>query len=257
MITNDQVRFFARQFKTNESTVRREYLQIFFLNKLYKQKGSSKIFFKGGTAIHLLFGAPRFSEDLDFTVELPENKFISFINSVFNEFSQEEDVAFKERKTLAGKRFLLTAKPTVFPYATFTNLDFSFREKVMQPEKSILDTTYPVVFTSFVYHLSLNEICAEKIRAILTRQKGRDFFDLWFLISKGASLDNELVKKKLQYYKITGDQVKPLIKKIQEFPTKEFVADLRPFVPINERGELEKRFEYIKAYLSNKLSGSL
>lgn len=256
MITNDQIKSFARRFNTNESTVFREYLQILLLNKLYKQEDSSKVFFKGGTAIHLLFGAPRFSEDLDFTVELPEAKFILFINSVFDEISKEEEISFKERATIAGKRFLLTAKPGVFTFATFINLDFSFREKVMQPRKSTFETAYPVIFTSFIYHLSPEEICAEKIRAILTRQKGRDYFDLWFLMSKGASISSELVKKKLQYYKITGSQVKPLIKKIQEFPTKEFVADLRPFVPINERGELEKRFEYIKAYLSDKFNSS-
>ena len=44
------------------------------------------------------------------------------------------------------------------------DLDFSFREKVFQPSKSTFDTVYPVIFTSFIYHLSSEEICAEKIR---------------------------------------------------------------------------------------------
>lgn len=257
MIDHNQIKSLAIRFNTNESTVFREYLQIIFLNKLYKQKDSSKVFFKGGTAIHLLLGAPRFSEDLNFTVELPETNFIPFINTVFNEIFKEEEISFKERETITGKRFLLTAKPGALSYATFINLDFSFREKVLQPRKSTIDTPYPIIFTSFIYHLSPEEICAEKIRAILTRQKGRDYFDLWFLMSKGVIVNSELVKKKLQYYKITGSQIKPLIKNIQEFPVKDFVADLRPFVPINERGELEKRFEYIKTYFSEKLNGSL
>lgn len=254
MITKDQINSFSRKLKTNESTVFREYLQVLFLNKLYKHSKSQKIFFKGGTAIHFLFGAPRFSEDLDFTVMLPEKEFLSIINDVFIELAKEEDVSFKERKTIAGKRFLLTANPDVLPYATFINLDFSFREKVLKPEKSTFDTVYPIIFTSFIYHLSKDEICAEKIRAIMTRQKGRDFFDLWFLISKGASINSNFVKEKLNYYKIKGDQINTLIEKVKQFSEKEFIIDLKPFVPINERSKLKEQFTYIKKYLLNNLS---
>lgn len=254
MITRDQIQSFARQFKTNESTVFREYLQLLFLNKLYKHKESSRIYFKGGTAIHFLFKAPRFSEDLDFTVMLAEKDFNPFINTIFAELEKEEEVSFKERKTITGKRFLLTASSVILPYATFINLDFSFREKVWQPEKSTLDSPYPIIFTSFIYHLSAQEICAEKIRALLTRRKGRDFFDLWFLISQGISLNNNLIKEKLLYYRITDTQLKTLADKIRNFSEKEFIIDLRPFVPISEREKLKERFEYIQAYLLDKLT---
>lgn len=253
MITKDQINFFSRKFKTNESTVFREYLQILFLNKLYKREESKGIFFKGGTAIHLLLGAPRFSEDLDFTVAMNEKEFVIFINTVFIEIAKEEEITFKERKSIAGKRYLLTAKAGVLPYATFINLDFSFREKVLQPTKSTLDSSYPIIFTSFIFHLSAEEICAEKIRALLTRQKGRDLFDLWFLISKGISINNKFVQEKLLYYKIGDNQLKKLLEKIQKFPEKEFILDIRPFVPTGEREKLKERFDYIQAYLINKI----
>jgi len=256
MISSNQVKFFAKKFNANESTILREYLQIFFLNELYKQKNSAKVYFKGGTAIHLLFGAPRFSEDLDFTVMLSEAIFMQLINSVFSEVSKNEEISFKQRRTIAGKTFLLTAKPGILPYATFINLDFSFREKVIQPEKSTIDTPYPILFNSFIYHLSLEEMCAEKIRAIFTRQKGRDFYDLWFLISKGVSINNELVEEKLQHYKITVSQFKSLLDKTKNFSKKDFILDIRPFVPINQRDKLGEQFDYIKSYLVNKLSGA-
>lgn len=257
MITKDQIDFFSRKFKTNESTVFREYLQLVFLNKLYKREESNQIFFKGGTAIHFLWNAPRFSEDLDFIVEVVEKKFLSFINSVFAEIAKEEEITVKEKKTITGKRFLLTAIPGVLRYATFINLDFSFREKVLRPERSILETPYPIVFTSFVYHLSGEEICAEKIRALLTRQKGRDFFDLWFLLSKGVSIDNDLITRKLHYYQISERQFNSLLQKLEKFPEKEFIVDMRPFVPIGERNRLKERFNYIKTYLLNKLSNTI
>lgn len=253
MITKNQITNFARTLKTNESTVFREYLQLVFLNKLYKHKESNNIFFKGGTAIHLLFGAPRFSEDLDFTVTLPESRFLSCISDIFTDVSKEEEISFKERKTITGKRFLLTATPSVMPYATFINLDFSFREKVKQPQQSTIDTVYPVLFTSFIHHLSPEEICAEKIRAILTRRKGRDFFDLWYLVSKGVGINNVLVQEKLRYYDINDNQMHLFQKRIESFPEHDFINDMKPFLPIHERERLKEQFAYIKTYLLQKL----
>lgn len=48
--------------------------------------------------------------------------------------------------------------------------------------------------------MSLKEICAEKIRAIMTRKKARDLYDLQYLIEKKHILFNEsLASKKLAY----------------------------------------------------------
>lgn len=254
MITKNQINAFSRKFKTNESTVYREYLQVLFLNSLYKYERSNRIFFKGGTAIHFLFGAPRFSEDLDFTVSASEHEFIQLINSVFKDIVKEGKFSFKERKTITGKRFLLTANRDILPYATFINLDFSFREKVLQPSKSTFDTPYPIIFSSFIYHLSSEEICAEKIRALLTRQKGRDLFDLWYLISQGIKINNELVKEKLKYYQKTNFVKSELMHSLEKITEKEFETDMKPFIPINERVKLKNQYEYIQTYLKNKLS---
>ena len=88
MITKEQVASLAKKKKTNETTVFREYLQVLFLSKLYSQTKSNKIFFKGGTALHLLFGASRFSEDLDFTVELKQREFSALAKKVFTQLQR-------------------------------------------------------------------------------------------------------------------------------------------------------------------------
>jgi len=161
MMTKDQIHSLAKKNKINETIVFREYLQLIFLNELYSQNQSENIFFKGGTALHLIYKAPRFSEDLDFTVELREKEFLNFIQKLFAGLSKKETVTFKEKKTITGKRFLLIASASVLPYKTFINLDFSFREKVLDPQKSIIDTDFPIIFSSYIYHLSKEEICAE------------------------------------------------------------------------------------------------
>lgn len=253
MITKEQVASLAKKKKTNETTVFREYLQVLFLSKLYSQTKSNKVFFKGGTALHLLFGASRFSEDLDFTVELKQKEFSALVKKVFTQLQKEGLLEFKEKKSLAGKRFLLTALPDVLPYRTFVNLDFSFREKVFTPQKSILETDYPILFTSYVHHLSQDEIFAEKIRALLTRSKGRDLYDLWFLLSQGAELDKKLVKEKLKYYGLQYIKKQEILSKIEDFSKKDFILDVRPFVTMDERNKLGKFFDYIKDYLKTKL----
>jgi len=128
MITKEQIYLLAKKSKINETTIFREYLQLFFLSELYSRKQSKDIFFKGGTALHLIYKSPRFSEDLDFTVELEEADSLNFLLELFDTASKKEAIKFKERKTLTGKRFLLTAIPTVLPYKTFINLDFSFEK---------------------------------------------------------------------------------------------------------------------------------
>lgn len=253
MITENQIYSLAKKNKINETTIFREYLQIFFLSELYSNKQSKNFFFKGGTALHLIYKAPRFSEDLDFTIELKENIFLTFIWKLFESLSKKEAVTFKERKSIAGKRFLLIAKPTVLPYKTFVNLDFSFREKVLNPKKSIIETDYPILFTSYIYHLSKNEIFAEKIRVLLTRIQGRDLYDLWYLMTQGAKMDKYLVKEKLKYYHLEKISKNKILERIDQFSKKDFVLDMRPFVPVDEREKLETLFDYIKDYLRNKL----
>jgi len=253
MITKDQIITLSKKYKINETSIFREYLQVLFLSKLYSFPKSSKIFFKGGTALHLIYKMPRFSEDLDFTCELKEKEFLGFIGEVFAKLSKEEDVEFKERKTITGKSFLLTANPTILPYTTFVNLDFSFREKVVSPQKSIIGTDYPLLFTSYIYHLSSQEIGAEKIRAILTRKKGRDLYDLWFLLNRGVVLDDKLIRKKLIYYGFKKIKNEQIFKRVEEFTEEDFILDLRPFVPIPEREKLASFFVFLKDYFKKKL----
>jgi predicted nucleotidyltransferase component of viral defense system len=254
MITSDQVRALAAQNHINETVIFREYLQLVFLQKHYQKRPSQQIYFKGGTAIHLIYQAPRFSEDLDFTVALSMEAFTEYVGSVFQRMENEEGVTWKEKKSLAGKQYLLTAPPGVLPYTTTVALDFSFREEVVSPEHSIIQTAYPVLFTSFIHHLSQEEILAEKIRAVMTRRKGRDLYDLWFLLSKGAAVRNELVQKKLAYYQLSDITNADIRERIASFPKKDFVLDLRPFIPQTERERLPEFFEYLQSRVKQAFS---
>lgn len=253
MITKEQISLLAKKKKINESVIFREYLQLFFLNELYSQGKSKDIFFKGGTALHLIYKAPRFSEDLDFTVGMKQSDFLSFIQGLFSQISKNESITFKDKKTLLGKKFSLKASSDILGHEIFVNLDFSFREKVVQPEKSIINTDYPILFTSYIHHLSKDEILSEKIRALLSRNKGRDLYDLWYLKTQGAEINKDLVREKLKYYHLDSIKKKDILKKIRKFSKEDFILDIRPFVPINEREKLGDFFVFIKDYLEKNL----
>jgi predicted nucleotidyltransferase component of viral defense system len=104
MITPEQVAALAKKSKINETVIFREYLQLVFLQKLYQKTPSQKIFFKGGTAIHLIYHAPRFSEDLDFSVMSPMSEFSAYITAVLKRMENEEGVTWKERKSISGRQ---------------------------------------------------------------------------------------------------------------------------------------------------------
>lgn len=249
MITLSQIQQIAKQSHINENTIYREYLQLSLLSQLYRYPLSEQVYFKGGTAIHLIFGASRFSEDLDFTVNMEAVDFDRFIDKFFREFAKFEQVSFKPRKTIAGKKFLLTSGTTVLSYPTYISLDFSFREKVLDPSKSLIQTLYPVQFNSMIHHLSKQEILAEKIRAFLTRDKGRDMYDLWFLLSQNTPLNGSFIIEKNKYYQIGGNWKQLVLEKVEKSNQNKFITDLKPFITESERERLPQLFEYIKTHL--------
>lgn len=67
MIDLHLLRQYAKSHQTSELNVAREYCQHLFLSAFYRQKGTQRVLFKGGTALRLVYGSPRFSEDLDFS----------------------------------------------------------------------------------------------------------------------------------------------------------------------------------------------
>ncbi len=250
MISREQAKKLAKDFGVNEYVVLREYVQILFLKHLYEQGFSKNLFFKGGTAIRLLYGGQRFSEDLDFTVGLSEKSFVKSIEEFFPFLKKHYDIDAKERKSLAGKTYLLTKNFSFLKGPIYIRLDFSMRENVLEVTKNILKTDYPIVVQNFIFSLSKDEILAEKVRAVLKREKPRDLYDLWILQELGAKFNENLVKKKLSYY---GEDFskQEFLERIGGFKKEGFKKDLAPFLAKKERDKLGDLFEFVQKYLEN------
>jgi predicted nucleotidyltransferase component of viral defense system len=250
MIDKETLQDLAKELKIDYFTVSREYLQLLFLKYFYSQKESEKVYFKGGTALRFLFSSFRFSEDLDFTSLLTKSKLKILINKTLQDLKKEVgEILFQEEKTIADAftgRIFQKIKEFNFPLTI--RLDFSLREKPFLTESSYLETVFPIGPFPQVSHLKIEELMAEKIRAILTRNKGRDIFDFYFLLSKQVPIDWKLVNKKMALYQKTADP-NQLIKAITDFPQEEIKNDLTKFLPLTHRDLVGK----IKELTLNKL----
>ena len=85
-----------------------------------------------------------------------------------------------------------------------------------------------------VVHLDAEELLAEKTRAILTRSKGRDYFDFWYLLSKGIPLREDYIREKMKWYGKDYRQ-EDLTEIIAAAKEKDLYNDLARFLPKHYR----------------------
>lgn len=182
----------------------KDYLQHEFLSCLYSVS-QGEFVFKGGTAIQKALGLGRFSEDLDFTFngkgdakELVR-KAVALMGRftetrIAKEESDERSIAMKLK--IRGPLFN-GSEPSLQTIV----LEISLREEVrLQANPVGIRPAYSDLPDYVAVVMAQDEILAEKVRAILTRNKPRDVYDAGFLLKKGAKADSALVNEKLKYY---------------------------------------------------------
>lgn len=252
MITKEQINELSKKFSIDWYSIVREYLQIIFLSSLYQNKLSQDVFFKGGTAIRLLFNSFRFSEDLDFTSTLSYKSTENLIEETIEKTSLIlPSIDLKKEKTLF-KSFSgsLRYNDSEHKHPVNVHLEISLREKPLTKKETVLETLFPVSPNPIIVHFSKEEILAEKTRALMTRAQGRDLFDIWYLLSKDTGFDLKLINKKMELHdkKITLEDV---LDKIKSFKEEKIETDLNKYLPSTHR----KISTQIKEMLLDKLNG--
>jgi len=236
MINSFDLQKLSNDLGIDKYTILREYIQITFLNSLYSNPKATKLAFKGGTALRFFTNSPRFSEDLDFTSSLDKQEIIDITDkTVKNLQSSFEDIEIKNLETIAGISRKIYIGTDISSQKLTIKLDFSEREEVLNTKIGIIKTSLPVASVTPITYLDPKEIFSEKIRALSTRNKGRDLFDLWFLLHNNYKPDLSLIQKKLDFYKEKFDKSE-LIKKISEWDEKSLYNDLNKFLPLKDRG---------------------
>ncbi|MDI6641794.1 MAG: nucleotidyl transferase AbiEii/AbiGii toxin family protein, partial [Elusimicrobiota bacterium] len=67
----------------------------------------------------------------------------------------------------------------------------------LQPQKQKIPHFYESIPQFEIVAINLDELIAEKIRALITRNQPRDYFDAYMILEKGYKINFKLVRKKL------------------------------------------------------------
>ncbi|PKO22837.1 MAG: hypothetical protein CVU38_07245 [Chloroflexi bacterium HGW-Chloroflexi-1] len=204
--------------QTTEVNVAREYCQHLFLSAFYPQRGSEQVMFKGGTALKIAYGSPRFSEDLDFsgfgvTVQQIEN----WILAASGELALSGVGAdLQESKPTSGG-YLASLDCRLHDYRIRIRVEISLRQpNDVQGQGTLITPDYLPAYVLTL--LPETRLVEEKITALLTRSRPRDFFDLYFLLRKG----------------LIPPDMKPRLAPVKELLqdlTVDFQRELAPFLP--------------------------
>jgi len=204
----------------------REILQEIALLGLWRSKFFEKGAFYGGTALRILYGLSRFSEDLDFSLLKPLSDFdlsrySKALQTEMRSFGFEIMVGSKEKQTMRAVQSAFLKANTLQQL-----LIIEAEKEIVRglPKGQVLkikvevDTDPPTGFTTEVKYLLhpipfsvrsyvLSDLFAGKMHAILCRRwknrvKGRDWYDFVWFVSNYPELHlSHLEKRMIQ----TGD----------------------------------------------------
>ena len=220
----------------------KEYLQLMILDYLSSTPSIRKMAFIGGTNLRLVKGIDRFSEDLDFDCkEFSKTEFIEMTNGVIQFLERSGlrvEIRDKENPKLTAFRRNIYFPELLFDLGLSGHKEERFMIKIESQDQGI---SYPHVMTNikgcgFFFPFPVPSdgvLCSMKIAAMLTRAKGRDFYDLMFLLPQSKP-DYDFLSKRCG------------IHNLQEF--KQATSELLKTIDLNKK---QKDFEHL---LFNKTS---
>lgn len=194
VITLSELKIIADEKGFNINLIEKDYLITYLL---YLLKDVKNIYFKGGTAINkILLNHARLSEDLDFTLTASISQVEKEIKNrvkgtMFKRITHDKRVHGFVR--LIVHYNLFHDEGTIF-------IDLNERAKLLKKtENNMLPHFYRDYVPSFsINTLSKQELIAEKMAATIGRNKPRDHFDLYKIISNKMQVDLQMVKQKCE-----------------------------------------------------------
>ena len=170
--------------------VLREYLQACVLRSLHENEAFSCLSFVGGTALRFLYNLPRFSEDLDFSLEVAVGyapvKWLEKTKKDLNAAGFDVAIRWNDRKTVhvAWIRFARLLKAAGLSGMPDQKLSIKLEIDTRPPAGAVTASDIVNRHRVFVLrHHDLPSLMAGKIHALLVRAypKGRDWYDaLWY-----------------------------------------------------------------------------
>ena len=195
MIDLQQIRnYFPFEIQENpffKKYMLKEYVQLLILDFLSSSAYVRKIAFIGGTHLRLVKGIDRFSEDLDFDCkDFSESEFLKMTDNVLV-FLQRSGFRVETRDK-QNEKLKAFRRNIYFPELLFEMGLSGYKEERFLIKIETQDQGFDynrcvinIKRLGFFFSFSVppdSVLCAMKISALLSRAKGRDFYDVMFLL---------------------------------------------------------------------------
>lgn len=256
MININEIKKYYPRIVGFDRSILREYLQYKILDIIFKSDISNKLSFIGGTAIKICYGSSRFSEDLDFdNFGLTENEFIELSKIIekelkFDGYEVETRNVFKGAfrcyvkipQVLQGNNLALARDEKILIQIDTTPHNFHYEQDNFLLQK--FDVFRNIKLTPVGIILSM------KVAAIFGRKrmKGRDFYDVVYLLSM-TDFNYDYLNFKLGI-KNKEELKKKLFESIAELDMNSMVDDVLPFLL---KPEDQERILSFREYIEQKL----
>ncbi len=181
-MTEDQLNVYIKELGISRDQILREEAEMDFLRALSADKLSAKVIFYGGTALRLVYGSPRFSEDIDLITreKITFAEFKKFIKKTAGDRANWTVADIKDKRQTIFALLLIKDEKLKHP--------FSLKIEIHKPDKKVkLETSLSLIKSpvSIAEPLLLSPTLLElkklKEAALLGRKKARDIFDLWYI----------------------------------------------------------------------------
>ena len=201
MVGRDEIIRIAKRENLPLGTIEKDFVLTFILKKVYESGLKDRLVFKGGTALHKLYLHKRTSIDLDFTEARPVK--INELKAVIED--REINSKIKEINKTGNSTKVVLSYTSALEYKNNIILDISKREKpILKPITKELKSPY---FKEIeVLTFQLEELIAEKIRAVIQRNKPRDYLDVYYVLGRKGFDFNKAIGIAKQKLKASGGE---------------------------------------------------
>lgn len=199
--------YFPQHIRENaqfDKDMLKEYIQLMILDFLSSTSYIRKMAFIGGTNLRLVKGIDRFSEDLDFDCKnMTKEEFMAMTDDVLVFLQRSGLNAItkdKENDKLTAFRRNIHFPQLLFDLGLTGHREKRFLVKIESQDQGV--DYNPVLVNvkgcGFFFPLPVppeDVLCSMKLAALLTRSKGRDFYDAMFLLGYTQPNYNFLQKR--------------------------------------------------------------
>lgn len=253
-IIQNRLQEFGARNSIEELLALKQIFQEIILFSLSQSSFFSNAAFIGGTALRIIHGLQRFSEDLDFSITNPQKTFYweKYLRQLQNDCSvfgfSVEAIDRSKADSVVKKAFL---KDESFGKILTLNYQRLKSDSSIVKIRLEIDTNPPQGFITesrfchfpidyAVECFDLASLFAGKINAILTRKfhKGRDWFDLLWYIGKNISVNKTLLTQAVHQFdpslasRLENEGIVTCLNEaIDRLDFTALVADVEPLLP--------------------------